>query len=80
VKRDCQLSDCSKAASWAAGGETRLSTSGSFDMTTAPNAEGLFVGDYEGLTSSSTTFHASFAMSKPIAITGRTDLFANTAG
>jgi hypothetical protein len=30
-------SDCSNSANWAGGGETRLSTSGSFDYTTAPN-------------------------------------------
>jgi hypothetical protein len=73
-------SDCTKAAGWAAGGETRLSTSGSFDMTTAPNAEGLFVGDYEGLTATGTTFDPFFVMAKPIATSGSTDPFANTAG
>lgn len=73
-------SDCTKAASWAAGGETRLSTSGSFDMTTAPNAEGFFVGDYEGLTASGTTFDPFFVMAQPRATAGRTDPFANTAG
>jgi hypothetical protein len=73
-------SDCTKAASWAAGGETRLSTSGSFDMTTAPNAEGFFVGDYEGLTATGATFAPFFVMAKPIATNGSTDPFANTAG
>lgn len=73
-------SDCSNPASWAAGGETRLSTSGSFDYTTAPNANGLFLGDYDGLTVSGTTFKALFAMSKPIATTGPSDLFSNGAG
>ena len=72
-------SDCSNPASWAAGGETRLSASGSFDMTTAPVANGLFVGDYVGLTSSGTRFFAFFVMAKPIATTGRTDVFSNTA-
>jgi hypothetical protein len=71
--------DCSNPASWAAGGQTRLSTTGSFDMTTAPNAEGLFVGDYDGLTSSGGIFRAFFDMAKPIATTGRTDTFFNTA-
>ena len=73
-------SDCSKAASWAAGGETRLSTSGSFNMTTAPFAEGYFVGDYEGLTATGTTFDPFFVMAQPIATKGLTDPFANTAG
>jgi hypothetical protein len=72
--------DCSNPASWAAGGETRLSTSGSFDYTTAPNAGGLFLGDYDGLAASATTFKAFFAMAKPIATAGRSDLFSNSAG
>jgi hypothetical protein len=72
--------DCSNPASWAVGGETRLSTSGSFDMTTAPDAGGYFVGDYEGLTASGTVFHPFFVMAQPIATAGRTDAFANTAG
>jgi hypothetical protein len=73
------ISDCTKAASWASGSETRLSTSGSFDMTTAPVARGFFVGDYEGLTASGTRFASFFAMSRPIATAGRTDVFSNTA-
>ena len=73
-------SDCTNPASWAVGGEIRLSTSGSFDYTTAPNAAGLFLGDYDGLTSSGTTFKALFDMSQPIATAGRSDLFSNSAG
>jgi hypothetical protein len=73
-------SDCSKAASWATGGQTRLNTTGSFDMTTAPNAGGYFVGDYQGLTSSGATFDPFFVMAQPIATKGLTDPFANTAG
>ncbi len=73
-------SDCSNPASWAAGGETRLTTSGSFDYTTAPSAGGLFLGDYDGLTASGTTFKAFFAMSQPRATAGRSDLFSNSAG
>jgi len=72
-------SDCSKAASWAAGGQARLSPR-SFDMTTAPNAGGYFVGDYEGLTSAGTTFDPFFMMAQPVATKGLTDPFANTAG
>jgi hypothetical protein len=72
-------SDCSNPASWAAGGSTRLSTTGSFDMTTAPNAAGLFVGDYDGLTSAGSRFNAFFAMARPISTAGRTDIFSNTA-
>jgi hypothetical protein len=72
--------DCTDPASWASGGETRLSTTGSFDMTTAPDAGGYFVGDYEGLTTSGTTFDPFFVMAQPIASTGSTDPFSNTAG
>ena len=70
---------CADPASWAAFGETKLSTTGPFDMTQAPDAEGYFVGDYEGLTASGTTFDPFFVMAKPIATTGPTDSFANTA-
>ena len=73
-------SDCSNPASWTAGGETRLSTSGSFDYTTAANAGGLFLGDYDGLVTRGNTFQAFFAMSRPIATAGRSDLFSNGAG
>jgi hypothetical protein len=72
-------SDCSNPASWVPGGETRLSTSGSFDYTTAPNAGGLFLGDYDGLTSSGPSFKALFDMSKPISTAGASDLFSNSA-
>ena len=77
-------SDCSNPASWTAGGETRLTTSGSFDYTTAPKTgsptpRSLFLGDYDGLTSSGTTFRAFFCMSRPIATAGRSDLFSSSA-
>jgi hypothetical protein len=73
-------SNCADPANWAAGGETRLTTSGSFDYTTAPNAGGLFLGDYDGLTSSGETFKAFFDAAQPIATTGRSDSFSNSAG
>ncbi len=76
----CQAkSDCTAAKSWSAGGQTLLSTTGSFDMTTAPNAGGFFVGDYEGLTASGTKFAPFFVMAQPIATKGPADPFANTA-
>jgi hypothetical protein len=72
---------CTNPASWAAGGERRLSTSGSFDMLTAPVAVGPFVGDYDGLIpalqASGPVFESAFVMAKPIATNGPTDLFAN---
>jgi len=40
------------------GNEKHLA--GSFDMLTAPNASGYFVGDYEGLTSVGTSFQTFF--------------------
>ena len=71
--------DCTNPASWAAGGERSLSTSGSFDMLTAPVAVGPFVGDYTGLTTTAGgLFESAFAMASPIAQTGPTDLFANS--
>ena len=70
---------CTNAANWASGGQTRLSTTGSFDMTTAPNAGGFFTGDYEGLSSSGTTFNAASVMAQPVATAGPTDLFSFTA-
>ena len=76
---DSTTSDCSNPASWAAGGETRLSTSGSWDYTTAASAGGLFLGDYQGLTSAGSKFTAIFCMSRPIATAGRSDTFSNSA-
>jgi hypothetical protein len=72
-------SSCANAASWAANGEALLSTTGPFDYTTAPDAGGYFLGDYEGLTASNTTFDPFFMMSQPIATKGLTDPFANQA-
>ncbi len=71
--------DCTNAANWTKWGETRLSTSGSFDMTTAPVADGYFTGDYEGLTAGGSVFDPFWVMAKPIATQGPTDPFANTA-
>jgi hypothetical protein len=64
---------------WAAAGETRLSSSGSFDMLNAPVVVGPFVGDYTGLTSSPTAFASTCVMAKPQPTNGPTDLFSNTA-
>ena len=73
--------DCTNPANWTTGGETLLSTTGSFDMLKAPFSEtGFFTGDYEGLTASGATFDPFFVMAQPIAIAGPTDPFSNTAG
>jgi hypothetical protein len=71
--------DCTKPASWAAGGETRI-TPKSFDVRTAPlTTQGLMTGDYEGLTASGTTFDPFSVLAQPVATKGITDPFASTA-
>ena len=72
--------DCGLATSWSAGGQSRLTKTGSFDYTTAPNAGGLFIGDYQGLAAMNGTFLAFFIAAQPIATGGRTDPFSITAG
>ena len=58
------------------GNEAHLS--GSFDMLTAPNARGFFVGDYQGLASSGSTFRPLFVAANSGNVSNRTDVF--TAG
>src|SRR6266566_4642832 len=48
---------------------------GSFDMLTAPNASGFFVGDYEGLDTSGTTFRPIFVQANSGNTANRTDVF-----
>ncbi len=72
--------NCGVPSSWAAGGQTRLTTTGSFDYTTAPDAGGLFIGDYQGLTSTGPTFLPFIIEAQPVATSGRTDPFFTTAG
>jgi BNR repeat protein len=50
---------------------------GPFDMTTAPNAGGFFVGDYEGLTTNDTEFHPVFVVTNTGNTTNRTDVVAS---
>lgn len=49
-------------------------TSSSWD---APNANGLFVGDYQGLTGDGSTFIASYARTNTGDTENRTDVFAD---
>ncbi len=57
------LADCTERASWA--NPVRI-TNESFDMLQAsPNPDGLFLGDYMGLTSLGSDFFAAFAISGP---------------
>ena len=73
---------CSSATARAARagrGETRLSTTGSFNILAAPNTTSGagFVGDYDGLAPNATAFDSAFVMATPIATNGQTDLFSN---
>jgi hypothetical protein len=71
--------NCGAASSWATGGQTKLAPT-SFDYTTAPNAGGLFIGDYQGLTAAGGTFLPFFVAARPVATSGPTDSFSTTAG
>lgn len=56
------------------GNETHLA--GSFDMKTAPVAEGYFIGDYAGLDSRGTAFLPFFVQTNSGNTANRTDVFA----
>jgi hypothetical protein len=58
------------------GNEAHLA--GPFDMLTAPNAGGFFVGDYEALDTSGTTFKSFFVQANSGNTSNRTDVFATT--
>ena len=53
-------------------------TPGSFDMRTAPDAGGFFVGDYEGLTSIPRRFLPVFVTANSSNFANRTDVFSTT--
>ena len=50
---------------------------GPFDMTTAPQAGGYFVGDYEGLTNNGKEFHPVFVVTNTGNVANRTDVVAS---
>jgi len=54
---------------------TESHVAGPFDMAQAPNAEGLFLGDYQGLVAGGTSFTPLLALSRTDP-TNRTDVFA----
>ncbi len=58
------------------GGEVHIT--GSFDMLTAPFADGFFVGDYEGLTFVGTAFHPFFVATNSGNTANRTDVFTTS--
>ena len=55
------------------GNEVHLA--GPFDMLTAPNAGGFFVGDYEGIGIAGTTFRPFFVAANSGNTSNRTDVF-----
>ena len=59
------------------GSAARL-TSTSFDILNAPNAGGLFLGDYQGLDVSGTTFVPFFVQTNDENTANRTDVFATS--
>jgi hypothetical protein len=59
----------------AAWRETRLA--GNFDLLDAPDANGLFVGDYQGLSGDGSTFVALYARTNSGDSSNRTDVFAD---
>jgi hypothetical protein len=59
------------------GSETRI-TPTSFDMLNAPNAGGLFLGDYQGLDVNGTAFVPFFVQTNDENTSNRTDVFATS--
>jgi hypothetical protein len=54
-------------------------TERSFDMRTAPDALGYFVGDYTGLAHVGTAFHPAWVAANDGNLTNRTDVFHRRA-
>jgi hypothetical protein len=65
---------CANPGSWSS--DTHVA--GPFDMETAPDANGYFVGDYEGLARAGNSFAAFFAMANDGNLANRTDIFEST--
>jgi hypothetical protein len=61
------------------GGESRL-TPTSFDMRTAPDAGGYFVGDYTGLDHAGGVFHPAWVAANDGNLANRTDVVHRSAG
>jgi hypothetical protein len=66
-------------ASFVAADERRVTTT-SFDMRTAPDALGYFVGDYTGLDHAGTTYHPTWVGANDGNLANRTDVFHRAAG
>ena len=69
---DIWLATSRDGATWR---ETRLA--GNFDLRIAPDASGLFVGDYQGLTGFDSTFIALYARTNNGDTANRTDVYAD---
>ncbi|HEX6701461.1 MAG TPA: sialidase family protein [Gaiellaceae bacterium] len=66
--------NCTSPLSWT----SEAHVAGPFDMETAPNARGFFVGDYEGLARAGNSFVSLFAMANDGNLANRTDIFEST--
>jgi hypothetical protein len=69
---DVWLTVSSTGTTWR---ETRLA--GNFDLLDAPNANGLFVGDYQGLSGDGSTFVTLYSRTNNGDASNRTDVFAD---
>ena len=63
-----------RSADGATWQENRLTAA--FDMATAPNARGLFIGDYQALTSANNVFVPVYVRTNSGDLANRTDVFA----
>ena len=72
---DYWLAQSSDGQSWT---ETRVA--GPFDLAIAPNSNGLFVGDYQGLTSIGSRFVPFFAQTQGGTPSNRTDVWLSSTG
>ena len=65
------LTRSTNASTW-----TESAVAGPFDLDTAPNAEGLFVGDYQGLTNLGNVIEPFFVITNSGNLANRTDVFS----
>jgi hypothetical protein len=72
---DFWLARSTDGVNWS---EARISPA--FNLSTAPNAGGLFLGDYTGLASAGTTFIALYAKTTGNTTSNRTDVFLARIG
>jgi hypothetical protein len=68
------LAHSTDATTWHEG-----AVAGPFDLDTAPNAEGLFLGDYQGLSSMGNVIEPFFVITNSGNLTNRTDVFSAPA-